>query len=114
MDNQYTIKDNRILVLLDRATDSQKDQQLRVEALISLQQLIENEKHLLEFGLFEKLGVLIKDSVSEIREWTIDFFEWVLCRGSVYDRLQKKECILFLTKTLILFIFFPPGGFGLT
>ncbi|CAG8482736.1 6344_t:CDS:10, partial [Diversispora eburnea] len=75
MDNQYVIKDSRILVLLDRATDSQKDQQLRVEALISLQQLIENEKQLLEFGLLEKISVLIKDSISEIREWTIDFFE---------------------------------------
>ncbi|RHZ62428.1 hypothetical protein Glove_340g38 [Diversispora epigaea] len=93
MDNQYVIKDSRIIVLLDRATDSQKDQQLRVEALISLQQLIENEKQLLEFGLLEKISVLIKDPISEIREWTIDFFEWVLCRGSVYNRLQKKECL---------------------
>ncbi|CAG8550268.1 1126_t:CDS:1, partial [Scutellospora calospora] len=72
----YSVQDNRINVLFDRASDIKKDQQLRIEALISFQQIIENEKHLFEPGLFQIICGFLKDSMLEIREWTIDFLEF--------------------------------------
>ncbi|CAG8794128.1 2268_t:CDS:1, partial [Gigaspora rosea] len=89
MDIQYSIQDNRINVLFDRASDNKKDQQLRIEALISFQQIIENEKHLLEPGLFQIICGFLKDSMFEIREWTIDFLEYAFTTCGLNRSLLK-------------------------
>ncbi|CAG8541921.1 297_t:CDS:10, partial [Gigaspora margarita] len=91
MDIQYSIQDNRINVLFDRASDSKKDQQLRIEALISFQQIIENEKHLLEPGLFQIICGFLKDSMFEIREWTIDFLEYSFTTCGLNRSLLKDS-----------------------
>ncbi|CAG8483351.1 11018_t:CDS:10 [Dentiscutata erythropus] len=91
MDTQYSIQDNRINVLFDRASDSKKDQQLRIEALISFQQIVENEKHLLEPGLFQIICGFLKDSMFEIREWTIDFLEYAFTTCGLNRSLLKDS-----------------------
>src|SRR3954453_876156 len=95
MNNSYGFEDKRVLALLDQATDKQKEVQLRLDALNSFKQLVGEQSIILQPELLHTISSLLRDSVSEIKEWTVDFMDFAFMKIGLPRALRKDSMFSF-------------------
>ncbi|CAG8519141.1 618_t:CDS:10, partial [Funneliformis mosseae] len=94
MNNPYGFEDKRVYVfldLLDQATDRQKEVQLRLDALNSLKQLVGEQVNILQPDLLYRISGFLRDSVNEIKEWTVEFMEFAFMKIGLSRTLRKDS-----------------------
>jgi hypothetical protein len=95
MNNPYGSEDKRVLMLLDQATDKQKEVQLRLDALESFKQLVEEQSIILQPELLLTISSLLRDSVNEVKEWIVDFMDFAYMKLGLPRALRKDSMFLF-------------------
>src|SRR5436190_902519 len=104
MNNLYGFEDKRVLVLLEQAAAKQKEVQLRLDALNSLKQLVEEQSIILQPVLLQTISSLLRDSVNEIKEWIVDFMDFAFVKIGLPRTLRKDSMFLFDFNWKFLFI----------
>lgn len=95
MSNTYAFEDKRVSVLLDQATDKQKEVQTRLDALNSFKQLVEEQSIILQPEILHTISGLLRDSVNEIKEWIVDFLDFTFMKIGLSRTLRKDSMFLF-------------------
>ncbi|RIA86530.1 Symplekin tight junction protein C terminal-domain-containing protein [Glomus cerebriforme] len=91
MNNSHVFEDKRVSVLLDQAAEKQKEVQLRLDALNSFKQLVGEQSIILQPEILHKISGLLRDSVSEIKEWIVDFMDYAFMRIGLPRTLRKDS-----------------------
>ncbi|GES80155.1 hypothetical protein RCL_jg23105.t1 [Rhizophagus clarus] len=91
MSNTYVFEDRRVSVLLDQATEKQKELQARLDALNSFKQLVEDQSIILQAEILHAISGLLRDSVNEIKEWIVDFLDFAFMKFGLSRTLRKDS-----------------------
>ncbi|RGB39636.1 Symplekin tight junction protein C terminal-domain-containing protein [Rhizophagus diaphanus] len=91
MNNTYVFEDKRVSVLLDQATEKQKEVQTRLDALNSFKQLVEEQSIILQPEILHTISGLLRDSVNEIKEWIVDFLDFTFMKIGLSRTLRKDS-----------------------